>query len=365
MVKKIIAIALGLGGVLFGVGFALHSIGFSVFKSKPAKETIVNFIKEHPEKASIKLVRNDSIIVALNVDRVMPLASTVKLIVAIEYASQVADGIILPGEKIPFSDLDKYYVKNTDGGAHSQWIKSLGESIKDSVSIKEIAIGMLRFSSNANTEWLKDKLGPDRVNARLDSLGIKNHTPIFYMVSALFVGKEKFPDASGNDLAARIREMPMDEFRREAARVHSLLKDGGNYKSNFGDLSEVVQKAWSDKLPASTTNEYCELMRKINSRTFLRPSVQLHLDEVLEWIMKNPSVNSQFYHMGMKGGSTLFVMTKALYATDKNGNKTELAYFFNDLTPDESQSIQTSMGEFERAVLGNKQFRENLKSVSR
>lgn len=45
-----------------------------------------------------------------------------KIVIAIEYAKQVAEGKIRKDEKISLKELEKYYVKNTDGGAHPAWL---------------------------------------------------------------------------------------------------------------------------------------------------------------------------------------------------------------------------------------------------
>ena len=85
----------------------------------------------------------------------MPLASTVKTIIAIEYAVQAAAGKINPDEEVGISELEKFHVKNTDGGAHPKWLDFVKNKINDDkITVREIAKGMIRFSSNANTEWL-------------------------------------------------------------------------------------------------------------------------------------------------------------------------------------------------------------------
>ena len=61
-------------------------------------------------------------IALLNEDKLMPLASTVKIIVAIEFAKQAAHNVFSKNEKIALSELAKYYIPNTDGDAHPQWI---------------------------------------------------------------------------------------------------------------------------------------------------------------------------------------------------------------------------------------------------
>ncbi len=62
--------------------------------------------------------------------------------------------------------------------------------------------------------------------------------------------------------------------------------------------------------------------------------------------MENHANKTWLTHAGMKGGSTIFVLTKALYATLKDGTKIEMAYFFNDLTGDENQRLQKWMNHF-------------------
>ncbi|MDJ0520289.1 MAG: hypothetical protein QNJ74_29905 [Trichodesmium sp. MO_231.B1] len=64
----------------------------------------------------------------------------------------------------------------------------------------------------------------------------------------------------------------------------------------------------------------------------------------------------------MKGGSTAFVLTKALSARDQQGNQTQMAYFFNDLEIIENTRLKISMNEFERNILTNQEFRDRVKT---
>ncbi len=162
------------------VGLVVLTGAFGVYYFLPSEDKVLNFIKSNPEKSSILLVRNDTIFTIINIDKVMPLASTVKIILAIECAEQSANGQINPDELISLTELDKFYVPNTDSGAHSSWLISIKDKIyDDKISIREIAKGMIKFSSNANTEWLLNKLGRENVNNCLNSLGLKNHTEIY------------------------------------------------------------------------------------------------------------------------------------------------------------------------------------------
>jgi D-alanyl-D-alanine carboxypeptidase len=318
----------------------------------PNEKKILNFIKNNPERSALLIFQNDTIIAQHNIDKLMSLASTVKIIIAIEYAEQASKGTINPDEQVNIADLDYYYVKNTDGGAHPNWLKSIESKIKDgSISIREIAKGMIKYSSNANTEWLLEKLKLENVNARLDKLDLSKHTQIYHFVSALFICKEAFSGQNKEEKVLSLKNLSSEEYFNLTNTIHEKLKTDTTYKQDLGDLDLAIQRVWSDRLPNSTVSEYVNVMKKINSRTFFDTKTQQYLDEIMEFLLENPKNSEWLAHCGMKGGSTAFVLTKALYATDKKGNKIELAYFLNDLSTFETIKLQGSMNEFELKVL--------------
>ncbi|GLR17234.1 serine hydrolase [Portibacter lacus] len=344
-------------GIAAVVGFATL-LSFTKKHFRKSKENVVlDFLKNNPELSSIKLKRNGEVVVDRNSNSMMPLASTVKMIIAVEYAEQAAQGLIDPDEIVTIDQLDNYYVKYTDGGAHMAWFKSLKNLLtEDGVPLKEVAKGMITFSSNANAEYLLDKLGVSNVNKRLETLGMKDHSEIYYFVSSLFIGKEGFSDIRGTKREEALKALSDEEYIEFANIVHEKLKTDVAYKNDVGDLGMNIQKVWSDRLPASTTSAYVDLLEKLNSRTYFSPEVHGYLSEVLESLMDNPANQKWLEHSGMKGGSTAFVLTKAIYATDKNGNSTELAYFFNNLGIQDNSSLQRAMNNFELEILTNEEF---------
>lgn len=357
MIKKILIIV----GIIIAIFIVLGAIGINYFK--PNENLVLNFIKENPNRAAIKLNRNDSLLAEKNPDKLMPLASTVKIILAIEYAIQSSQNKINPKEGISITELDKFYIPNTDGGAHQNWLKSVKSKIIDNkITINEIAKGMIRYSSNANTEWLGNKLGLKNINNRIDSLGIENHTEFYNIVSALFVGKETFPNSKGKELESKLKALSLEEYIETTNQINKKLLADSIYKQDVGDLGMNIQQIWSDNLPSSTVKDYVQIMKKINSKTYFDSETQKYLDDVMEGLMENPANKKWLKHAGMKGGSTAFVLTKAFYATDKKGNTTELAYFLNDLEFLENTRLQLSMNEFELKILTNKNFRDKIKT---
>jgi D-alanyl-D-alanine carboxypeptidase len=333
----------------------VSSLAFCGDKDKESR--FISFMKDNPDKIAITLIRNDSVIVDVNSSKIMPLASTVKILVAIEYAEQAASGKINPDEVIDKKDLNIYYVPKTDGGAHPRWLEKLENK---PITLREVAKGMIQYSSNANTEYLCHLLGLENINRQREKLGLKNHTEVHYIVSALFVSKELFPATKDKEIFDKLKEVPIDEYIATTVRIHDKLNNDSIYKDGLGKLSLDVQRNWSDNLPASTTTDYVSIMKKLNSKSYFSKDVTGYLDELLEQIMENPANQSWLVHSGTKGGSTAFVLTKALYATDKKGNTTEIAYFFNDLKILENVQLQLNLNDFELSVLSKPQFVEKL-----
>lgn len=183
-----------------------------------------------------------------------PLASVVKTIIAIEFANQVVEGKIDPDEQIPLVELEKFYLVNTDGGAHPNWLKEMkdGDQIKnDAVSLQEVAKGMIMFSSNTNTDFLLDKLGPESINHVIESLGLENHAPVYPLVSSLLVSTYLNEDkkSSTSQLLDRLQSLSLEDYRELSWGIHHLLK---HRKADFfnGSVSIPIdlQKIWSDRL---------------------------------------------------------------------------------------------------------------------
>ncbi len=361
MWKKVL---IGLAAAGLVVIAALAGLYF-YFRPDPDPDHWLDHFRDHPESSAILVIRNDSVVVAHNVRHMMPLASTVKLVVAVEYAAQAAEGRIDPDSLVALADLEKYHLPHTDGGAHAAWRTEVEPRFPNGmVPLREVAKGMIQYSSNANTEWLMERLGLYRINARLDSLGMRPHSEIYYLVSALFVARERFPHLKGDALVHALRRLPIDEYIQATYQIHRRLASDTTYKKQLGKLPLNVQRVWSDRLPASTVEVYAALMHKLNRRMF-PPSVQAYLTEVVEFVMQTPGNRKWLRHAGMKGGATAFVLTKAFYATDKKGNTTEAAYFVNDLDPMQNLRLQASMNAFEKKILTDAAFRGRLQEVFR
>ena len=366
------------GIVLALVLFLVVSNGLIQRKVKQAgPDEVWQFVQNHAAggRAALTVRLNGENIVNVNGDRRMPLASTVKIIVAIEYARQAADGRIDPEQEVRLEALRSFYVPKTDGGAHEAWLRSLQDTYPGgSVPLSEVAAGMIAYSSNANTDYLLQQLGLKNVNSVLSLFGLDQHEPVYPLASTLFVpvrwmneqqwSKKKTIQAVAQMNAADYRQRSIDIFNQ----WENTPPTPEERKQMYGFMSLAYQRIWSDRLTRSTTDDYVSLLEKLNSKAFLPDEVHTFLDPVMEQIMKAPANQDWLVHGGKKGGSTAFVLTEAMYATAKDGTELALAFFTDKLNPIEQAKLSRSLNEFELALLRDGTFRdktiEQLRSVN-
>lgn len=325
-------------------------------------DDVIKFIKENPKKASLYLMEDGKTVIDYNSNQQMPLASAVKTIIAIEFAKQCTAKKISPLTKIAVKDLAKYYIPNTDGGAQSSWLKSIGKTTGDSVQLLDIAKGMIMYSSNANTEFLQDLLGLTNINKNLKELGLKEHQPLYYFTASALMVCLKPADITEGEWIKKLSAMPLAAYHKKCEEAHQKLKTDPSFiKSfNFANLSLNIQQVWSDRLVASNTANYAQLMQKIAGRKFFAPETQAVLESIIEWPMAYPGNKAQFKHLGQKGGSTAFVLTDAFYAIPKTGPQLACSFFFNGLTQTQSAFINKNFGDFEASILTSAAFRKKL-----
>jgi D-alanyl-D-alanine carboxypeptidase len=330
-------------------------------------DSMLSFITSNKARAAIYLVQNDTVLAKQNENKLMPLASTVKIMVAVEFAKQAGSAIIDEDSYVAVKELDKYYLPNTDGNAHTNWLsyeKTKKHIKEDSIKLIDVARGMIMFSSNANTEYLMDLLGLDNVKNNVQLFGLKQHTAIYPIVSSLFMYQNP-KNVKEDKILKAIKNMPEEQYCKIIAMIHNQLKYDSTFKAKFRpqDLSMKMQKVWSDRLTASTVKEYTQICKILNTRKFLNPDAYGVLAGVLESIMEGPHYQKWLNHAGTKGGSTAWVLTKALYATTKQNTSIEIAYFFNDLTENENNKLQGWMYAFELKIMSDEKFRQQAKAA--
>jgi D-alanyl-D-alanine carboxypeptidase len=351
-----------LAAALFGIGAWMY------WKNLKNEEPgyLISFLKEKAKTkdASLVIKYNQEEIANINSETALPLASTVKYIVAIEFAKQAAEGKINPEQQVSLKGLERYYVPKTDGGAHEAWLSELKGN---SASLQQVAKGMIAYSSNANTDYLIEMLGLHHINSNLESLNFKNHEPLYPLASSLFIPMKLMEEnnLSKKEALANLKEMPLHEYRDMAIDIHSSWQSAPPTTEEKSQLLKKLdmdfQQIWSDRLPRSTAADYASLMEKLNSKSYLAEDIHTHLDPILEQLMEDSRNQEWLLHAGQKGGSTAFVLTMAMYAADTDNNQTEISFLSNNLSPIEQAKLTRNMNSFQLKLLKDEDFREKVR----
>ncbi|MGW6150579.1 serine hydrolase [Bacillus mycoides] len=352
-------------GIVAGVIVVAVIVFFVIMKyylSKEDPDYVLNYIKEHKgdETCSLLIRKNGEVVTSVNENKKLPLASMAKIVIAVEFAKQVSEGKIRRDEQISLKELEKYYVKDTDGGAHPAWLED-AKAKNEQITLEEVAKGMIHYSSNANTTYLLDKLGIERVNESIKELELTSQDKFTSYTASLYMRGyvEKGLHEPENQSLETIRNMSMDEYNKHVLQIHEWMKDESEWKKRDIPLKIDMefQRIWSDRLVSANAKDYMSLMEKINSRNYFSKSMQ---DE-MENIFKGTVQNSKFEYAGQKGGSTAFVLTKSLYTTDKKGNKVEVVIMFNDIEDQVAyQKLRNNIDYFIQDAITDEEFRRKL-----
>lgn len=335
---------------------------YIILKEDP--DYVVKHLEKYPEHSSFIFAKNGDTLVSYSADARRPLASTVKIIIAIEYAKQLAAGALNEEELVALEELDTFYLKDTDGGAHPAWLEQMKEEnrIKEGkVSLHDVAKGMIKYSSNANTDYLLSLLGLESVNETLESLDLKSHEAIYPLVGSVLLPykvQDKTNEKQSNDaLIETLTNMTIKEYREHSIDTFQEIEKGKLDISNIDyDKPLDLQRVWSDRLPGATAKDYEQLLHRMNENELFSQDENHYIRELLEWPMKISGNEERFVHFGGKGGSTAFVLNQAMYAEDHDGNTYEIILFTDNLSLWQGFQIGKNHNEFLRKMFDEPEY---------
>ena len=306
-----------LGGcqTLFGIGSDVYSLSYLerpgwTPSQLDSADGVLEYLTAHPDEFSLVAYWTDAPERGLyhHPEVPRPLASTMKVLVLVEYARQVEAGRLDPAERVPLDSIGAYYVPLTDGGAHRQalaWLRA-GRVREGTVALDDVARVMIRHSSNAATDYLIGRLGRDAVlRSPVRAGAASSDAPL--PLSGLFGGANARGTPVTPDAAfARADRYRSDPGYRRWNRVAQVL--------NPIRLSYVEQRRNSHALPAGTAEDYAGLLARAYQGALVSDSVSAHVADVLDWPMEFGWSRDRFEAYGLKGGSVAGVLTRVAYA---------------------------------------------------
>lgn len=351
--------------ILLVIIVAAIILGKFIFRDNP--DYLLDHLKKHPKTTSLYVAENGEEVITYQSDIVRPLASTVKILIAVEYAMQVDEGSLDPDTLLPLEDLNQYYYKGSDGNAHEEWLEALEEANRiqnNEVSLHDVAKGMITFSSNANTDYLIDLLGIDSINKRAELLELSQHEEVYPLVAALLIPEEiqgQNSSMTNDDIIKEVESLSMEAYRDMARTVNEKIREGKiNLAEKTFDMPMDLQKIWSTNLPGASAEDYGKLLSIISNNELPELATETVRD-LMEWPLEVNEENKKlFVHIGSKGGSTGFILNNAVYVENHEGNRIESVLLLDDLSFWQMIMISNNFASFEAKLILDEDYRLKL-----
>ncbi|MCG2787434.1 MAG: class A beta-lactamase-related serine hydrolase, partial [Anaerolineae bacterium] len=274
-----------------------------------------------------------------NADQAYPLASTFKIVLLLGYAEQVEAGSLDPDEVIPFEALELYYLPGTDGGAHPEFLKSLGAG-RATMTLSEVVDGMMTYSSNAAADYIESRL---RGLADWDELYLRlgleqTSKPHSYLGLYLYITNH---ETGAYDLESLGAEATLaEQIRLEQLFVtdDSWRETELRYVANFTNQAQLdVQRDVTANFGArASANDLARIMTAVYTDSdAISPRARELARHYLEWPMRlNPDNTKTFRILAAKNGAWPGVLTSAWYAEPLDADPRVLVVLYRNMPAD-------------------------------
>jgi D-alanyl-D-alanine carboxypeptidase len=323
--KRVIKISAVLVLVLIGLG-----AWYLVYSYRQINAEMASLIQSLPNTGALAVYSfdrqselvGDGNSLFRNADTPLLLGSTMKIVILAAYADAVTSGVLNPSEQVPVKDLERYYLPLTDGNAHKSGLESTGLAVDElgyakdpmaRLTINDIARIMIHFSGNAETDYLIERIGAERISSVMDKIGMQTHSPIIpYLGITLAMLNHETSATSESELndPNRLQQLYLKDPVWQKAQIDYLL-------SGKVQTSMEAQAAWMEKLGVrGTAREYASVMARVASGTLISPEVSRIMQEKLTSVPADWPLRLLFYNkLGDKDGAAPGVLSLASYMT--------------------------------------------------
>jgi D-alanyl-D-alanine carboxypeptidase len=361
------------------LGSVVTAAGYFVYQMDHRKSELAEVIRMNPKTTAIAAYTfdkqggliEDGNALFYNADTPLVMASTMKVVVLAAYEYAVSQGELDPGEQVAIADLERYYLPKTDGDAHIQGLASLGiatdtlgfardQTMK--ISLDDIARIMIHYSGNAETDYLIERLGVEKIDA---VPGMEHQTSIRSVLGvALALMNHESTLSNARQRQVLIDAVAKGDFSIMERLVNLYLHDpnwraaqiefmrSGEYINAASQLGWTGQVEASQLLPKGTAREYARLMAKIASGQLISPEVSVLMQKKLESGPSDWPLRLLFYQrFGAKDGLTAGVLNLVSYAVPEYGPMAGRARVVVILTNELSYETWSTQLPYEGAYL--------------
>lgn len=295
----------------------------------------------------------------INADNALPLASVVKVLHLLAYAEAVQTGELDPAMIVPLTDIERYYLPNSDLGAHPRSVATLVEEGRvfgqpPSILLEDVPRMMMEFSSNAATDYLHMMLGQERIEATASAMGMQRHSaPCPFLGQFLLMGRRSDGLTPLLSLVEDPRQFSLDVM--SLTEQYSSDRASSTFSRAWVDRdnrpSFEAQRFFSEHFNAhGSAREYANLMARIATNEVGSWEHSVLVRRYMEWPTHFPDNQQRLAWLGYKGGSLPGVLTVAYYAQPWDTVRpVVVALFFHELPNDVYRDWRRSLPHDELA----------------
>ncbi|PAX51406.1 serine hydrolase [Brunnivagina elsteri] len=310
-------------------------------------EAVLEYIITHPDDVSLVAyeVGYSEQEIFYNSDIKRPLASTIKIIVLAEYARQINQGLLSSQELVNIEDIDLYYLPRTDGDAHPSAITELKQkqyiNLANQVELHHIPWAMIRYSDNAATDYLIQRLGRENLNNLVSSLNIKNQDVPLPIIGQILTWSNHTSSDTFTERLQKYQAMSPKEYGDEVYQLTGIWQSDEEFRRN--QSTHITSNKWL-KLKEQqeiahalngkgTATGYTQIMERIYRGLLISSEADKIMRRYLEWTMEIPSNQQRLDAFGVKNGSLAGIITEAWYLKPTNANNARVAALFLENIP--------------------------------
>ncbi|MFN7967330.1 MAG: serine hydrolase [Acidobacteriota bacterium] len=276
--------------------------------------------------------------VLLNLERRMPLGSSIKIPAVIAYAVAVERGEIDPNETITTETWEQLYMPDADGGSHARALAELGLASDDygfaldrsaTVSIQRLMELMIHHSDNAAYDYIVRRLGEAQLASILAECALTSiDVPSSDVGEVLTRSNHEIGTLTAVRIA-RFKVMSRQELQAEFNGWREKFLDPQWKAEEFawrlaGGADEPYARqaaALAITDPKGAAGEFARLMIEISQGRLISMAVSDRVAAILEWPLAwIPGATDAFERWGAKGGSIPGVLTDNNFTIAKVGD---------------------------------------------
>ncbi len=276
-------------------------------------------------------------------DTLRPLGTLSNLLLAIEYARQVNQGILNPDTRIKISDIDRYNLPKIYSTYHTEAINELkhsGKITNGTISTDELVRIALQTNDLSASDYLYFLLGVNNVNDIPARLHLKTIEAPLPWSGLEIAWKPSLYHQTAKQRYNVLENMPEKEYRKLAvSNAQKLISNNDffqkmqkSFENNGLGMLFTQEKKFYKLTPKGTPRELAALLGKVVDDSLLSPAISSHVKNLLEQDVSGPMMKQLFSKYGGTFDSRMGLLNGADFgiAKRRTGMRIQVA-FFDDL----------------------------------